>query len=173
MKTKLLKNNIPVWDTAIMETSLRSRMQYQPDALQQLLFGVHDENAKQRPIPDKWSVAENIAHLGRYHEVFMERMLRATHEHDPLFERYVADNDEYFLEWCKLDYDALLNKFHATRKTLNDFLFGLSDEDIRKTARHAYYGQWTITGWCEFFLLHENHHYFTILKLLPQINAAE
>lgn len=156
-----------------METSLRSRMQYQPDALQQILFGLHHENAHQRPIAEKWSIAENIAHLGRYHEVFLERLQRVLHEHDPLFERYVADNDEYFLQWCKLDYDALLNKLHATRKTLNDFLFGLSDEDLRKTARHAYYGQWTVCGWCEFFLLHESHHYFTILKLMPQINAAE
>lgn len=156
-----------------METSLKLRLQYQPDALKQLLFGVNDSNAKQRPNAEKWSVAENIAHLGRYHEVFLERMQRAVHEHNPLFERYVADNDPGFLEWCKPDYDALLLRFHASRKILNDYLFGLSDEDLRNTARHAYFGQWTISGWCEFFLLHESHHYFTILKLLPQVNAAE
>jgi hypothetical protein len=55
---------------------LKLRIQYQPDALNQLLFGLHNENARQIPKADKWSIAENIAHLGRYHEVFLERMQR-------------------------------------------------------------------------------------------------
>lgn len=156
-----------------METSLQLRIQYQPDALKHLLFGIHDENAKQRPDTNKWSVAENIAHLGRYHEIFLERMERILVEHDPLFERYVADNDPGFINWTKFDLDTLLEKFYASRKKLNDFLFGLTDEQLRKTAKNPLFGQMNINGWCEFFLLHEAHHYFTILKLEPQINAPE
>lgn len=152
-----------------MESSLQSRLQYQPDALNQLMAGINKHNAKQRPIKDKWSVAENIAHLGRYHEVFLERMQRVLQEQEPQFERYVADNDEHFLEWCKLDFDVLLNEFHASRKALNDFLFALPEEDLKKFGRHPLYGLWSINGWCEFFLLHESHHYFTMLKLLPQL----
>ena len=154
-----------------MEQSLQLRLQYQPEALKHLLSGVTEETAKQRPIPEKWGVAENIAHLGRYHEVFLERMKRTVHEDNPLFERYVADNDPGFAEWCKLDYPALLQKFHSSRKALNAYSFTISDDNIKRTARHPVYGQWTINGWCEFFLLHESHHYFTILKLLPQIKV--
>ena len=154
-----------------MEQSLQLRLQNQPEALKHLLSGLTDETAKQRPIPDKWSVVENIAHLGRYHEIFLGRLQRILDEDDPLFERYVADNDPGFSEWCLLNLNTLMQKFYSSRKVLNDFLFDLSDANIKKTGRHPLFGQWTINGWCEFFLLHENHHYFTIQKLLPQIKV--
>jgi hypothetical protein len=154
-----------------MEQSLQLRLQHQPEALKHLLSGLNNETAKQRPIPEKWSVAENIAHLGRYHEIFLGRLQRIISENDPLFERYVADNDPGFLEWCKPDFDTLLKKFHESRKLLNNYLLSLSEEEVTRTARHPFFGRWTVNGWCEFFLLHENHHYFTILKLLPQIKV--
>jgi hypothetical protein len=154
-----------------MEQSLQLRLQYQPEALKHLLSGLTEETSKQRPIPEKWSVAENIAHLGRYHEIFLGRLQRILNEDDPLFERYVADKDPGFSEWCQLNFNTLLQKFYSSRKVLNDFLFGLTDDNIKRTARHPFFGQWTINGWAEFFLLHENHHYFTILKLLPQIKV--
>ena len=152
-----------------MKQSLQVRLQYQPEALQHLLAGIIEDHARQRPIQDKWSIAENLAHLGRYHEIFHGRMARVLSEDNPLFERYVADVDPGFAEWCQLDLEKLLAKFYESRKTLNDYLFSLSDVDIERTARHPFFGQWTINGWCEFFLLHENHHYFTIQKLLPHI----
>ena len=156
-----------------METSLQLRMEHQPDALNYLLYALNDESVKQRPDKDKWSIFENLAHLGRYHEVFLQRMQRILQEKDPLFERYSADPDEGFTEWCRNDLDHLMQKFTETRKTLNDFLFSLTKEQLKRSARHPVYGEMTINGWTEMFLLHEAHHYFTILKLIPQIIAPE
>jgi len=156
-----------------MKTSLQLRMRHQPDALDHLLYGLDEAHVKQRPIADKWSIFENIAHLGRYHEVFLERVQRILKEEHPLFERYVADNDEGFISWCKNDFNQLMKKFHKSRKSLNDFLFDLNDEQLKRTARHPVFGQMSIIGWTEFFLLHETHHYFTIFKLVPQIIAPE
>jgi len=156
-----------------METSLQLRIQHTPDALNHLLYGLDEAHVKQRPIAEKWSILENIAHLGRYHEVFFERMQRILKEEHLLFERYVADNDEGFAEWCKNDFNQLIQKFHSSRKSLNEFLFKLSDEQLKRNARHPAFGQMSIIGWCEFFLLHETHHYFTIFKLVPQIIAPE
>ena len=87
---------------------------------------------KQRPIADKWSIFENIAHLGRYHEVFFERMQRILKEQHLLFARYVADNDEGFSEWCKNDFNQLIQKFHSSRKSLNEFLFKVCDEQLKR-----------------------------------------
>ena len=156
-----------------METSLKSRMQYQPDALKQLLFGLHNENAKQRPIADKWSIAENIAHLGRYNEVFKERMETILKKDHPHFTRYVADVDEGFAEWCKYDQATLIRRFHESRKTLNDFLVSLDKEQLKRNGHHPVFGLMSISGWTEFFLLHEAHHFFTILKLAPQISGTD
>ena len=156
-----------------METSLKLRMQHQPDVLNHLLYELNDESVKQRPDKDKWSIFENIAHLGRYHEVFLVRMQRILKEQDPLFPRYVADVDDGFLEWCKNDFESLMQKFYQTRKELNDFLFSLDGHQLMRTARHPTYGKWNINGWTQFFLLHEAHHFFTILKLTSQIIAPE
>ena len=155
-----------------MEQSLQLRLQNQPEALKHLISGLTDEMATQRPLPGKWSVAENIAHLGRYHEIFLGRLQKIISEDDPLFERYVADNDPGFSEWCQPNFNSLLQKFYSSRKVLNDFLFGLPDAELKRTGRHPLFGQWTVNGWSEFFLLHENHHFFTILKLLPQIKGT-
>jgi len=156
-----------------METSLQLRIQRTPDALKHLLYGLDEAHLKQRPIADKWSIFENVAHLGRYHEVFLERMHRVFKEENPLFERYVADRDEGFAEWCKNNFSQLMEKFYSSRESLNNFLFNLNDEQLRRTARHPVFGQMNIIGWCEFFLLHETHHYFTIFKLVPQIISPE
>ena len=154
-----------------MEHSLQQRLEYQPEALKHLLSGLTDETASQRPLADKWSVAENIAHLGRYHEIFLGRLQRILSEENPLFERYVADHDPGFSEWSQHNLNTLLQKFYSSRKLLNDFLFGLTDAQVKRKATHPVFGQWTINGWTEFFLLHENHHYFTILKLLPHLKV--
>lgn len=156
-----------------MQTSLQLRMQYQADALTHLLFGLAEDNAKQRPNEDKWSIFENIAHLGRYQEIFLQRMKIIDKEESPLFERYIAGNDEGFHEWCRKTLDETVGKFYSSRMALNEYLFSLNDIQLKRTARHPVFGQMNINGWCEFFLLHESHHYFTILKLIPQINSAE
>jgi hypothetical protein len=156
-----------------METSLKLRVQHQPDALNHLLYELNDESVKQRPDKDKWSIFENIAHLGRYHEIFLERLERIINEHDPLFPRYVADTDDGFLKWCKNDFEPLMQKFYQSRKELNDSLFSLNEHQLMRTARHPTYGKWNVNGWTQFFLLHEAHHFFTILKLTSQIIAPE
>lgn len=156
-----------------MDTSLQMRMLHQRAALEYLLSGINEESAKQRPLADKWSIAENIAHLGRYHEVFLERMERVLAEDAPLFERYVADNDSEFIKWSAFDLQHMLQSFHMSRNKLNDFLFELTDEQLKKTGRHPVFGAMNINAWTEFFLLHEAHHYFTIFRLLPQITVAQ
>lgn len=156
-----------------METSLRLRMQHQPSALDHLLYGLDETGLVQRPDKDKWSILENIAHLGRYHEVFKERMQRILDEEHPHFTRYVADTDEGFTNWCKYDPATLMRHFYDSRKDLNDFLCALNDVQMKRTGHHPVYGMMSINGWTEFFLLHEAHHYFTILKLTPQICGTD
>ena len=156
-----------------METSLQHRMQHQSAALEHLLYGLDEAGLAQRPDKDKWSILENLAHLGRYHELFKERMQRILNEEHPHFTRYVADTDEGFINWCKYEPATLLQRFHETRKDVNDFLFSLSNTQLKRTGHHPVFGLMSINGWTEFFLLHEAHHYFTILKLTPQLGGTD
>ena len=78
-----------------------------------------------------------------------------------------------FLNGAKMILSRSCRNFIKSRKTLNDFLFGLDEHQLMRTARHPAYGKWNINGWTQFFLLHEAHHFFTILKLTSQIIAPE
>lgn len=156
-----------------MKESLQQRLHYQPDALHYILYGLDEGGLKQRPDKDKWSISENLAHLGRYHEVFKERMQRILHEDHPHFSRYAADNDEGFAIWCRYENATLLKRFKETREALNEFLFSLSNEQLKRSGHHPVFGLMSINGWTEFFLLHEAHHFFTILKLAPQISGTD
>lgn len=57
-----------------MKQSLLTRLANQLDALDPLLSGLTADQIQQRPQPDKWSIHENLAHLGRYQEVFTDRI---------------------------------------------------------------------------------------------------
>lgn len=83
----------------LMKPSLLTQLVDQPPALDHLLSGLSEDQIRQRPAPAKWSIFENLAHLSRYQEVFLERMQRITTEDHPTFSRYVADEDPGFAGW--------------------------------------------------------------------------
>ncbi|GAB3493418.1 hypothetical protein GCM10027341_08690 [Spirosoma knui] len=156
-----------------MKPSLLVRLSSQPDALDHLLYGLTDEQIRQRPQPDKWSILEHIAHLGRYQEIFLDRMQHITTGETPAFSRYVADDDPGFADWARLSFDELIERMRGERATLNAFLSVLPEELITRVGLHPVYGPMTIEGWTEFFLLHEAHHLFTILKLGGALRSSE
>ncbi|GAB3955286.1 hypothetical protein GCM10028805_42430 [Spirosoma harenae] len=148
-----------------MKQSLVNRLTNQPGALPHLLANLTEAQIRQRPQSDKWSIFENLAHLGRYQEVFMERQQRIRTEDTPFFDRYIADNDPDFPSWTQLPFSVVVDQFHKTRTTLNKFLGELPAEELNRIGLHPAFGPMTVEGWTEFFLLHEAHHFFTILKL--------
>ncbi|WP_338869577.1 DinB family protein [Spirosoma sp. SC4-14] len=148
-----------------MKQPLLARLASQPDALSQLLAGLSEDQIRQRSQPGKWSILENLAHLGRYQEVFTERIQQIITDDLPEFSRYVAENDPGFAGWKSLAFNELLGRLRGERATLNAFLSILRAEQLLRTGLHSAYGPMTIEGWTEFFLLHEAHHYFTILQL--------
>ncbi len=148
-----------------MRNTLLQRLQHQPAALDSLLFDLTEEEVKSHPIPDKWSVFENLAHLARYHEVFNERVGQVAAGGNPLFTRYKADDDPGFFEWQKKSYKQLMQDFYADRNILNAHLASLTDEQLKNTGRHPFFGLMNIEGWTELFLLHEAHHFFTLVRL--------
>jgi len=148
-----------------MKQPLITRLASQPDALSHLLAGLTEDQIRQRPQSGKWSIFEHLAHLGRYQEVFTDRIQRINTEETPKFSRYVADNDPGFTGWTSLSLNELLERLRGERATLNAFLSILHEEQLTRIAIHPAYGPMTIEGWTEFFLLHEAHHFFTILQL--------
>ncbi|QJW89528.1 DinB family protein [Spirosoma taeanense] len=156
-----------------MKPSLLARLANQPDALNHLLFGLSEDQLRQRPHSDKWSIFENLAHLGRYQEIFLDRVQQINAEVMPSFDRYVAEQDPGFPEWTQLGFYELLERMRGERATLNAFLSILHEELLTRVGLHPLYGPMTVEGWTELFLLHEAHHYFTIARLGGSLRPIE
>ena len=156
-----------------MIQTLLNRLTNQPDALDHLLSGFTEDQIRQRPQPDKWSIFENLAHLGRYQEVFLDRLQQIIDGETPSFIRYTADNDPGFSGWARLSFQELAERLRGERLTLNAFISILTDEQLANIGIHPAYGPMTVEGWTEFFLLHEAHHFFTILKLSGELRTNE
>jgi DinB superfamily len=148
-----------------LSQSVLARFQYQHQTIDELIIGLNEEALKHRTKPDKWSAFENIVHLAAYQPVFIERVNLILKETEPLFERYVADNDPRFLQYLEKSLTELLKDISSDRQTIINTLNQANDQQLNRTGRHKAYGLITLAGWSDFFLLHEAHHLWTIFQL--------
>lgn len=146
--------------------STLQRLSTQLDALDLLLDGLSESDMHQRPEPGKWSVHEHLAHLGRYHEVFLMRLERILIEEAPALGRYRAEDDPEFSSWTALNTDQVLQRLYTCRRNLNDFLVRLPPAELARQGVHPKLGIMAVPWLVEFFLLHEAHHLYAILWLV-------
>ncbi len=121
---------------------------------------------EEKSSPTKWSARENLAHLGRYHEILLDRVRRILKEDRPQFARYRAEGDEQWLSWSSLSIQVVQERIGELRSELTELLGTLTESQLEKTGSHPVLGELTITQWLEFFLLHEAHHLYAILFAL-------
>ena len=136
------------------------------DFLDAALRGVAVEKILERPSSGKWSANENLAHLGRYHEIFLERIERMLTEPNPVFERYRAEEDPQWEEWRTLGYKEVAGKLSGLREKLMTRLKSLAPKDWERTGTHSKFGEMSLGLWLEFFLVHEAHHLYVVLQLV-------
>ena len=140
------------------------RLATQLDALPLLLGGVSPE-ALRRPSPSgKWSAHDNLAHIGRQNEVFLERVRRILAEDGPALPRYRAEEDPAWPAWRALATEEVLRRLATARAPLVAEVQRLSPADFLRTGTHSRFGSLSLAAWIEFFLAHESHHLYTILK---------
>ena len=150
----------------MLSNSIIQRLQFQHEAVTDLIRNIPEERLRLRPASGKWSTIENIAHLTAYQYIFLDRLKKIEKEESPLFSRYVGDDDPVFLSSVKRDLKDILEDLFTQRFILINRLKSLSEHALRQTGRHPVFGTLTIPQWTEFFLLHEAHHLFTIFKLV-------
>jgi len=155
-----------------MSTSSSARLQRCQSQLggflDQALHDVPVEAILQPPASGKWSANEHLAHLARYHEVFLERVNRILKEEKPVFTRYRAEEDPQWERWRRLAYKDIAAELAAGREKLITRLKALSDSDYERTGVHSKFGEMSLALWLEFFLVHEAHHLYTVLQLVKR-----
>lgn len=151
-----------------MNNSSSSRLQrcktQLQDFLAEALRGIKPESLSLRVVPEKWSAAENLAHLARYHQIFLERIERILAEQTPSFSGYRAENDPEWPKWIAMQPQQILANLSLQRTKLMARLRSLSESDFERTGIHSKFGEMTLALWLEFFLVHEGHHLNVVLS---------
>lgn len=140
------------------------RLKTQLSSVDILFAGASLERIDRRSASGKWSARENLAHIGRYHEIFLERLGRILAERSPQFARYRAEDDPGWPEWASRPLEATRSQLTALRAKLVDTIVGLPAADYERVGVHSAFGEMTLSLWLEFFLVHEAHHLYVILQ---------
>lgn len=156
----------------MLSESILTRLQYQHKTINELIDNLSEEQLKTRVNPDKWSAFENIVHLAAYQPIFIKRIHLMLDENEPLFERYVADNDPVFLQYKKKSLTELLETISIDRIIILNLVKKLNEEQLNRTGRHKAYGLIKLARWFDVFLLHEAHHLWTIFQITYATRAA-
>jgi hypothetical protein len=141
------------------------------DFLEEVLRGVPLDSLSEPAIPGKWSALENLAHLGRYHEVFQERLDQMLQTKSPLLPRYRAEDDPLWETWRTLSASEVLAKVSSLRQQLLARLKTLQADDFLRVGVHPKFGEMTLSLWLEFFLVHEGHHLYVVLQQVRRQSA--
>jgi hypothetical protein len=147
-----------------LSPSSASRLATQLECLPALLEGAAPAALERRTRSGKWSVLENLAHLARHHAVVLDRVRRILAEDRPHLPRYAAEDDPEWPAWAALPPAEILNRLQTLRAELTALVRGLTDEQLARRAAHPTLGEMTLALWIEFFLLHEAHHLYLVMK---------
>jgi uncharacterized damage-inducible protein DinB len=140
------------------------RLATQLDALPLLLGGASAEALRRRTASGKWSAHENLAHIARVSELFVARVRRILSEDGPALPQYRAEDDAEWPAWAALSTDEVLRRLSSLRSELVGMAARFTPAELARTGVHSRFGPMPLPLWIEFFLLHEAHHLYTILK---------
>jgi hypothetical protein len=149
--------------------TILERLKTQHEVIEVLVPGLSEDELRFRPVPDKWSIHENIAHLTCYQPRVLARTEKILVEDNPSFESYIPEEDPNFSQFLSMSVEKLLAHLKSNRIELVKLVSNLVDEQLKRTGTHSKFGKMNIIEWTEFFLLHEAHHIYTIFKLIRNI----
>lgn len=150
------------------DESQLARLKTQLASVEVLFAGASPERIDRRPASGKWSARENLAHIGRYHEIFLERLHRILTETSPQFARYRAEEDPGWPEWTSRPLEEVRSQLTALRLKLIERIADLQASDYARVGIHSAFGEMTLSLWLEFFLVHEAHHLYVILQRIRE-----
>lgn len=156
----------------ILSNVTLSRLKTQHEVIEVLISGLSEGELRFRPIPDKWSIHENIAHLTCYQLRLIERTQKILKENNPSFPAYIPEEDHDFPKFLAMSLAQLLAHLKEKRSEIAKLISNLTEAELKRTGVHGKFGRMNLIEWTEFFLLHEAHHQHTIFKLVRSIKKS-
>jgi hypothetical protein len=136
-----------------------------PDILRGLMCELSEEDSRWKPAPDRFSVAEVLAHLSHSEgHCYRLRVDRFLNENLPELE---ADDAQMHLDLYRdRDAEDEFAHFEEQRQTNVEFLRSLSAEAAGRRARHPEAGEITLAEMLHEWALHDIGHIRQIAELV-------
>jgi hypothetical protein len=136
-----------------------------PDILRGLMCEVSEEDARWKPGPERFSIAEVLAHLSHSEgHCYRARVDRFLSEEMPVFE---PDDAQMHLELYRSgDPEEDFSHFEEQRETNVELLRGLPAEAGTRRARHLAAGEITLAQMLHEWALHDLGHIRQIAELV-------
>lgn len=136
-----------------------------PDILRGLMADLEPGDATWKPSPDRFSIAEVLAHLshseGHCYRMRLDRLLR---EERPRFE---PDDAQMYLDLYRdADPDDAFDHFEKQRGNNVEYLRELSAATAERTALHKEYGEITLSHMLHEWALHDLGHVRQVAELV-------
>src|SRR5437764_12879208 len=136
-----------------------------PEILRGLMSELTDEDARWKPAPDRFSVAEVLAHLshseGHCYRMRLDRIMAETRpELEP-------DDAQMFLDLYRdADPEDAFDHFEEQRETNMEFIRGLPASDGSRVALHKDAGEITLAQMLHEWAMHDLGHIRQIVELV-------
>ena len=136
-----------------------------PDILRGLMTELSDDDARWKPAPDRFSVAEVLAHLSHSEgHCYRMRLDRFLSEERPEFE---PDDAQMYLElYRNADPEDAFDHFEEQRETNVEYLRGLATDTGERVALHKEFGEITLSQMLHEWTLHDLGHVRQVAELV-------
>lgn len=136
-----------------------------PEILRGLMTGLSDDDARWKPAPDRFSIAEVLAHLSHSEgHCYRMRVDRFLGEERPEFE---PDDAQMFLDLYRdADPEDAFDHFEEQRETNVEFLRTLPAADGQRKALHREAGEITLDQMLHEWALHDIGHIRQVAELV-------
>src|SRR5919202_2143102 len=136
-----------------------------PGILRGLMSELTDDDARWKPAPERFSIAEVLAHLSHSEgHCYRMRLDRFLSEQRPEFE---PDDAQLYLDLYRdADPEDAFDHFEEQRETNVEFLRGLPASDGSRVAQHKEVGEITLAQMLHEWAMHDLGHIRQIAELV-------
>lgn len=139
-------------------SALIDRYAIGPATLEYAVYGLTDEQARARPGPGLWSIAELVAHLADSDAVGGDRIKRILAEPEPTLLAYdeTAWNERLKMQESSMEDAVAL--FRANRRWVEQVLRRCDEADFKRWGTHTEKGSVTLADQVVTYVTHLDYH---------------
>jgi len=146
-------------------TLIITRLAEHGEEVRSFTQGLSEQNLKERPSPDKWSLHELVLHLIETQDIFIQRLTRLLVEEKPDIEPFEPDRARREGLYLVEHLEGRLATFTEQRATLVKLLQTLADNQWLREGKHPDIRHYTVEKCMEGLMRHEEHHLYQMYNV--------